>query len=91
MTTTITVSNDVLLQLLGDEAMLLDMRTERYFGLNRVGMRIWTMLSDGIGIDEMQTRLLAEFDVAPDTLSTDIDTLLAQLEERGLVSRGSSG
>ena len=42
----ITVSPEVLFQEVGGEAVLLDLASESYFGLDDVGMRIWQLLQE---------------------------------------------
>jgi hypothetical protein len=42
----ITVSPEVLFQEVGGEAVLLDLKSESYFGLDDVGMRIWQLLQE---------------------------------------------
>ena len=39
------VAPDVLFRLAGEEAVLLNLNTERYLGLNLVGTRMWSVLS----------------------------------------------
>ena len=75
----------VLVQNLGEEAVLLDLETERYFGLDRVGARALALLSGGATFDEAQQALLAEFDVEPDVLRNDFDALVADLVRCGLL------
>ncbi len=38
---------NVLVRELGGEAVLLDIETGRYFGLNATGVRIWALLGEG--------------------------------------------
>jgi PqqD family protein of HPr-rel-A system len=68
-----------------DELVLLDSRTGTYFGLNAVGARVFELLSaDPSKADAIQV-LLGEFDVTEERLRADIDRLLADLKEKGLV------
>lgn len=85
MTSKITIEPEILYQALDDEAMLLHLPTERYFGLNGVGQRVWQLIEAGLGIDVIKQQLSSEYEVAPEILHRDIDTLLAQLAARGLI------
>ena len=83
------VSTDVLYQELGDEAMLLDLKTENYFGLNEVGRLIWKELAACGEIEGAIAGILMEYEVSEDQLRSDVDNLLEQLADRGLVRKKS--
>lgn len=85
LATTISIVPDVLYQSLGDEAILLDLSTERYFGLNEVGQRFWQLLTTHQDLDMIRQLLMDEYDVAVDVLYSDIDNLITQLAERHLI------
>ena len=78
-------SPDVMMQELGDELVLLDMRSEHYFGLNEVGARVWQQMSEGCDLDTMVRTLTEEFDVDEATLRADVERLIADLADAGLV------
>jgi hypothetical protein len=81
-----TVSKDVLFQEVGGETVLLDLDSERYFGLDEVGTRIWALISEGVAVREMADTMLEEYDIDRSTLETDIEALLVSLLEAGLIS-----
>jgi len=78
-------SEQVLFQEVNGEAVLLDLNSESYFGLDQVGTRIWAMLNEGVEVSEMVDLLLEEYEVDRVTLEKDVDELLANLLEAGLV------
>jgi hypothetical protein len=80
-----TIAPDVLFRLVGDEGVLLNLRTERYLGLDPVGARMWTVLNDAPSIQAAYDSLLQEYDVEPDRLHKDLDELLGRLVEQGLI------
>jgi len=84
--TPVSVAPDVLHQELGGETVLLNLANESYFGLDEVGTRIWQVLSETSSLPDVVTRLLAEYDVAPEQLRADVERLVTQLAEAGLVS-----
>ena len=81
-------SPHVRIQVTGDEAVLLDLASERYFGLNTVGTRTWQLLSVDPSVQIAYDTLLVEYEVAPAQLERDLLTLLAQLADGGLVTLG---
>jgi Coenzyme PQQ synthesis protein D (PqqD) len=68
----------------GDEVVILDLETGTYYGLDRVGARIWSLLSAGRTLDEVRQAILAEYEVERSRLESDIDRLLVQLVESQL-------
>jgi hypothetical protein len=71
---------------LDGEAVLLNVDTGIYFGLDSVGTNIWKLLCDGDGVadDEIVGRLSAEYDVEPDQLRVDVAEFLGLLVSKGL-------
>lgn len=82
----IRLSSDALFQEIGGEAVILDLNTSRYFGLNAVGARFWQLLQVDASLVSARETLSQEFDVDEARLESDIDLLLDQLSEAGLVS-----
>lgn len=82
----VTISTDVLAQEVGDEMVLLDLASERYFGLDPVGTRIWALLPDCATLGDVLNHLCAEFDASRTQIETDLLALAASLAEAGLVT-----
>jgi len=76
---------DVLSQTVVGESVLLDLRSQKYFGLNEVGTRAWQLLLETSDTDEVVARLLGEFAVAREQLERDLDELFARLVAAGLL------
>jgi hypothetical protein len=81
----IRVSEDVVSRDLAGEAVLLDLATGTYFGLDEVGTRVWHLLREHGAVDGVVRALLREYDVEESRLRTDLDVLVADLQARGLV------
>jgi hypothetical protein len=80
-----TVSPDVVAQQLGDEVILVHLKTDRTFVLNRTGARLWELLSAGHDLAEIQWRMTQEFDVGERQLAAETDALLDALRGEHLV------
>ena len=78
-------SDEVLLQELSGEAVLLDLASESYFGLNPVGTRIWTLIGEGNSLQAVRDVLCAEYDAEPAKIESDLLALVTALLEAGLV------
>src|SRR5262249_21254157 len=79
------VPSDVLMQELQGEAVLLNVNSGRYFGLDEVGTRMWAAVTNADSIETAYKCLLAEYDVESDRLRVDLHNLLEKLVEHGLV------
>ena len=80
----------VLCKDLGDEAVLLDLETETYFGLNAAGSRLWSLLTTSPTIRDAFAVMLEEYDVAPDELERDMGALINDLVGRWLLRTGNA-
>ena len=85
------VSPHVLAQRVKGDMVLLDLRTDHYFGLDGVGSRLWDLLVAGEDFDVIREQLLQEYDVSPATLEADMEQWLAALVDAGLVVSGPGG
>lgn len=77
---------DVLARVLEGEAVLLDLASGSYFGLNDVGTRAWELLGAPHTLDALVDRLLDEYDVERAVLTADLRRWLEELAARGLVT-----
>jgi hypothetical protein len=67
------------------EAVLLNLGSESYFGLDAVGTRMWMVLTAAASIQAAYEALLDEYDVEAEKLREDLDGLIGKLVEHGLV------
>ena len=86
----ITIPKYVLSESLNDETVVLDMSSGVYFGLSPVASRFWKLLGQGVTRPEIESTLLSEFEVDPETLRADLDNLLTDLEGKKLIVRAAS-
>lgn len=81
----ITVSDAVLHQQVGEETVLLNMTTEQYHGLDEVGSRVWQLLREHQTLDPIVAALLHEYEVDETALRADVERLLGELADLGLI------
>lgn len=80
------ISDQVLSQEVNGETVLLDLGSEFYFGLDATGTRIWQLLKSGLSIEEVIGTMLDEYEVEREKLKADLNELLGNLSDAGLVS-----
>jgi hypothetical protein len=82
----VSVPNHVLVRILEKEAVLLNSASERYFGLDETGTRMWQLATTTPDIATAYQQLLAEYDVEPETLRQNLIELLEKLADNGLLT-----
>jgi len=80
------LSSEVLFQDIEGEAVLLDLSSGQYFGLNEVGTRFWQHARELDDVDTIVARLLEEFEVEESVLEEDLEGFLGEMREAGLLT-----
>ena len=75
----------VICKQLDGEAVLLDLDTETYFGLNETAARFWTLLAAGNAPRRALETMGEEYDAPGEVLRSDLEELLDELERLGLM------
>jgi hypothetical protein len=75
----------VLIRHLDGESVLLNLESERYFGLDATGMRMWELVTSEPSIALALEKLQEEYEVEPDVLRSHLTQLLSGLVENGLL------
>jgi hypothetical protein len=79
------VSPDTVYNTLDDQSVLINVRTNELYELNRTGTRFWELLSAGHNGRQIQQLMLQEFDVDEAVLEREINALHASLQDAGLI------
>ena len=79
------IPESISFSIVGQDAFLLNTKTNKYFALEEVGTRLWELLKDGNQLRESYQTLLDEYEVASDQLEQDVLELVNSLLENGLV------
>ena len=76
---------DVLISNVQSESVLLNLNSERYFGLDEVGTRMLSVLTTSNSIQTAYEALLEEYDVENEALRRDLADLIDRLVDQGLL------
>jgi hypothetical protein len=79
------ISGDVVSRELEGEAVILNLESGTYFGLDPVGTRIWSLLQEHRSLRRVFEVVLHEYEVAPERLEGDMLRLVKELRTKGLV------
>jgi hypothetical protein len=81
----VTVAPDVVFRELDGEAVLLNLESGMYFGLDQVGTRIWQLIQEHGALQQVFETMRDEFEVGSDALERDLLELVDELRAKGLV------
>lgn len=68
----------------GDEIIVLDLRSNAYLSINSTGTALWEMLVDGSTSATMEARLVADYGV-DERARTDVEEFVVMLTDQGLL------
>ena len=71
---------------LDGEAVLLNLESGKYYGLDPVGSRIWQFVQQTPLLRSVWQSMQGEFDAPADTLHTDLLTFIDELSGEGLIT-----
>lgn len=74
---------------LAGEAVILNLKSGVYYGLDAVGGQIWNLLQVPITVSNIRDALLKEYDVEASQCECDLLALLQQLATEGLIEINS--
>src|SRR4029078_1728097 len=87
--TQVFLGEDVVSRELDGEAVILNLESGTYFGLDPVGTRIWSLLQKNASLREAFETLQQEYEVAPNRLEGDLLRLVKELHTNGLLRLAS--
>lgn len=86
------VSPDAAFATLDDGAVILNLRTKRYYSLNETGAAIWGLLDGGVAtVAELTANLIQLYEVSDADARSAVEQLLKDLEQEELVMREARG
>jgi hypothetical protein len=81
----LSIPADVVFRQLDEEAVLLNLKSGIYFGLNDVGARVWQLIAERRTLSRVLDALIEEYAATPEVLERDLLELSRQLCAKGLV------
>ena len=79
------VPDGVLISRLQEESVILNLDSERYFGLDDVGTRVLSVLTSADSIEAAYASLVEEYDVDGPVLREDLLALVENLLQQGII------
>jgi len=79
------IPDDVLISKLQEESVILNLVSERYYGLDDVGTRFLSVLTTSESIEAAYETLAKEYDVDGQLLRQDLTELVEKLAAQGII------
>jgi hypothetical protein len=70
---------------MGDDFVLIHLRSTHIYRLNRTAARLWELMMAGHGQEHILQQMLAEFDVTEEQLAREVDAFMSLLSSDNLV------
>jgi len=84
--TPVVIMRELLASALGEEKVILDMKSGLYYGLDEVGARVWDLLTEPRTPREVCDRIEEEYEVDRSLLETDVLRLVRQFDAEDLLA-----
>ena len=81
-------SPDAVESRVGDETVILHLKSGTYFGLDATGTRIWALVKEGVAPAAICDRLTEEFDVTAEAAEADVRRFLGELKANDILVQG---
>lgn len=86
MTSVVVCSDDNLHCDLRGEAVVLNLKSGTYFGLNPLGARIWQLIQEPARVSDVHRQLLEEYEVERTQCEAELLSFLKQLQANNLIT-----
>lgn len=70
---------------LGDEAVILSLKNGKYYGLNSVGVTVWTNVLESATLSEIEAAVMNEYEVDEETCRRAVSLFLEEMLEEELI------
>lgn len=70
---------------LNEEAVVLSLKNGKYYGLNGVGVSIWSIVQEPVTLLEIESAILSEYDVNEQTCHMEVTAFIDQMISEGLI------
>jgi hypothetical protein len=77
---------DILSSQIGEEIVLLDMASGKYYKIDEIGSTIWSLIKEPKTIDEIVDLILVDFDVDRATCVSDVSKFLEDIKSKDFLT-----
>jgi hypothetical protein len=85
LTSCVVRSSEVVSQSIKGEVFILNPRRATYFGLDDIGVHVWSLLENPRNVESIHQELIREYDVDKKVCEADLVALLKDMQQEGLI------
>ena len=82
---TYTISSSIMLQVIDDEAMLMDMNTQKFYELNKGAVVLWKIMKEHSTFDAVINEMLECYEVSKEQVEKDLNVFIEYLISQGIL------
>lgn len=71
---------------LNDEGVILSLKNGKYYGLNAVGVSVWTAVQNSTTLDEIESAIMLEYEVDRETCRREVTSFLDRMIAEELIN-----
>jgi hypothetical protein len=79
------ISQDITTRFLGDEAVIMNLKTVKTFSLNETAAKVWSYIDGSITIDEIVQKVFAEYDVTDTACRDAVTEIIGQFSSENII------
>lgn len=70
---------------IGGETVMMSIEESKYFASNKTGAYIWNLVETPVSLDNLCTKLAADFNITKERCMTDILPFIKQMQENNII------
>jgi hypothetical protein len=70
---------------LSGEAVILNLNSGMYYGIDEIGQLIWNALEEPRSLQYLRDAIVRDYEVEPETCERDVKAFLAEMQSAGLI------
>ena len=79
------LGQQVIYRKIDDDLIIINLRTDKIFSVNHTGAILFELLASQIELDQVKEMLINKFDVTPDELERELDSILESFTKEGIL------
>lgn len=78
-------NDDLLSSEMDDEIVMMNLESNNYYGLNKIGKDIWECLEEELTFNDLCNKLVSKYDVSLEQCKKDVTPFLEKLKESNII------
>ncbi len=80
-----TIIPSLMLQVIDDEAILMDTESREFYELNESALVLWNIMTENNNLDDVLNQMLETFEVSKEQVENDLNNFIEYLQSKNLL------